>query len=171
MANHALKSVIGAEDIVRQDAFLVPPRLLRIVGYDTPDGREHPLWDPRVLEFKRGVRKAVAHLLDSVRTQGILMPLLVRRDGKELDVGIGRCRAMAARLVGEAHPELGIVVPVVVKNGWTDEDWRDAILAENIARRNEDAVAEAELVAERLKMNPSEKRLADRKSTRLNSSH
>ena len=67
-------------------------------------------------------------LADSIRTHGIVQPLLVRRQGERYELIAGERRWRAARLAGLAK------VPVVVKDV-PDKDLLEIALIENIQRR------------------------------------
>lgn len=79
----------------------------------------------------------LAQLSDSIRTQGVLQPLLVRR----LDVGYelvaGERRLRAAKMAGLER------VPVVVKNV-SDTEMLEMSIVENIQRENLNPMEEAE---------------------------
>jgi ParB family transcriptional regulator, chromosome partitioning protein len=83
----------------------------------------------------------LAELRDSIREQGILQPLLVRKDGLGYELVAGERRLRASRMAGLQQ------VPVVIKD-ISDEALLEMSIIENIQRED-----------------------LDRKSTRLNSSH
>jgi hypothetical protein len=114
----------SAIDAPRQNAWLVDPRELTIVGLDTPDGAEHPLYDDRVALpldpiFVAGIRKF-----------GILQAVKVRKDGDRLLVVAGRQRVRAARAFTDVR------VPVMLERG-DDAHVQDAGIAENEHRVND----------------------------------
>jgi ParB family transcriptional regulator, chromosome partitioning protein len=76
-------------------------------------------------------------LADSIRSQGIIQPLLVRRQGNRYELIAGERRWRAARLAGMAK------VPVVVKN-IPDKDLLEIALIENIQRENLNPIEEAQ---------------------------
>lgn len=75
----------------RLNAFGMDPNDLTIVGLDTKDGPEHPLYDPRVLA------PLEESMVLSIMTHGVLEPVKVRKDGKAVEVVFGRRRVMHAR--------------------------------------------------------------------------
>src|SRR5215213_6053004 len=76
-------------------------------------------------------------LADSIRSQGIIQPLLVRRQGDRYELIAGERRWRAARLAGLAK------VPVVVKDV-ADKDLLEIALIENIQRENLNPIEEAQ---------------------------
>jgi ParB family transcriptional regulator, chromosome partitioning protein len=80
---------------------------------------------------------ALEGLADSIRSQGIIQPLLVRRLGDRYELIAGERRWRAARLAGLAK------VPVVVKDV-PDKDLLEIALIENIQRENLNPIEEAQ---------------------------
>src|SRR5690348_3883389 len=80
---------------------------------------------------------ALEGLADSIRTQGIIQPLLVRRTADRYELIAGERRWRAARLAGLSK------VPVVVKDV-ADKDLLEIALIENIQRENLNAIEEAQ---------------------------
>ncbi|HEY2963551.1 MAG TPA: ParB/RepB/Spo0J family partition protein [Pyrinomonadaceae bacterium] len=76
-------------------------------------------------------------LADSIRTHGIVQPLLVRRQGDRYELIAGERRWRAARLAGLSR------VPVVVKDV-PDQDLLEIALIENIQRENLNPIEEAQ---------------------------
>ena len=76
-------------------------------------------------------------LADSIRTHGIVQPLLVRRQGDRYELIAGERRWRAARLAGLSR------VPVVVKEV-PDQDLLEIALIENIQRENLNPIEEAQ---------------------------
>lgn len=76
----------------RQDAFLVFPEDLVIIGLDTKDGTEHPLWDPRIMD------PVEPKMVANVRAYGVFEPVIMQRleDGRVVVLD-GRQRVRAAR--------------------------------------------------------------------------
>jgi ParB family transcriptional regulator, chromosome partitioning protein len=79
----------------------------------------------------------LAELSDSIREQGILQPLLVRKDGLGYELVAGERRLRAARLAG-LHQ-----VPVVIKDV-SDEALLEMSIIENIQREDLNPLDEAE---------------------------
>ena len=80
---------------------------------------------------------ALEGLADSIRTHGIVQPLLVRRQGDRYELIAGERRWRAARLAGLAK------VPVVVKEV-PDRDLLEIALIENIQREDLNPIEEAQ---------------------------
>jgi len=76
-------------------------------------------------------------LANSIRTHGIVQPLLVRRQGDHYELIAGERRWRAARLAGLSK------VPVVVKEV-PDQDLLEIALIENIQRENLNPIEEAQ---------------------------
>lgn len=72
-----------------------------IVGLDTDDGPDHPLYDERI-------RMPVPEtLIRNIRAYGVLKPVLFERDGDRPLVVDGRQRVRAARVVRDRQREAG----------------------------------------------------------------
>jgi ParB family chromosome partitioning protein len=98
----------------RRSYFVFTPDECIIVGLDTKDGKEHPLYDERI---KLPVDEA---LVRSIQTYGVLKPILFERDGDRVLVVAGRRRVRAARVAAERQRnagELEVVVPAIPKRG------------------------------------------------------
>lgn len=76
-------------------------------------------------------------LADSIRTHGVVQPLLVRRQGEGYELIAGERRWRAARLAGLSK------VPIVVKDV-PDHDLLEIALIENIQRENLNPIEEAQ---------------------------
>ena len=76
-------------------------------------------------------------LADSIRTHGVVQPLLVRRQGDRFELIAGERRWRAARLAGLTK------VPIVVKDV-PDRDLLEIALIENIQRENLNPIEEAQ---------------------------
>ena len=76
-------------------------------------------------------------LADSIRSHGIVQPLLVRRQGERYELIAGERRWRAARLANLAK------VPVVIKDV-PDQDLLEIALIENIQRENLNPIEEAQ---------------------------
>ncbi|MBI2737252.1 MAG: ParB/RepB/Spo0J family partition protein [Rhodospirillales bacterium] len=92
----------------------------------------------------------VSDILPSVRTRGILQPLLVRPEGEEFEVVAGRRRYFCAKLLaeeqGEAEP-----LPCAVMEPGDDAGALEASLIENIARLDPDEMSQYECFARLIK--------------------
>lgn len=112
----------------RLNAFGYDPDDLVIVGLDTSDGPEHPLFDERA---KLPVSEA---FVKNVCVHGVLEPVLVRKDGGRVLVVAGRQRVKAARAANVLLRDEGseaIEVPVMLRRGG------DAVMAGVMISENE----------------------------------
>lgn len=130
----------------RANMFYMSPAALTIIGVDTDDGADHPLWR------KPGAEPDIAELEASMRTIGQIEPVVVRKDGDGTPVVVeGRTRTLAARRID------GFEVSVVLIRG--DEATASTIAAAaNHVRRTESAIALADDAAHlsRLGKSPAE---------------
>lgn len=100
----------------KTDLHLVPPEALTIIGLDTQDGKEHPLYDERV---KLPVDPA---MVKNVAFNGVIENIICKRDGDRLLVVAGRQRTRWAREANKQLEKEGsplVKVPVTIKR--TDE--------------------------------------------------
>lgn len=129
----------------RATAFMMEPDALTIVGLDTKDGPEHPLYDERIkLPLDEG-------LVLNVRAYGVMQSVLVRKNGSLIEVVAGRQRVRAAREANkrlEAEGFQPMRIPCMVRK---DRDARalGVMVSENENRREDDAVTRA-LKAQRM---------------------
>jgi ParB family chromosome partitioning protein len=79
----------------------------------------------------------LGELADSIRSQGVIQPLLVRRDGTGFELVTGERRLRAARLAGLTR------VPVVLKE-FSDRQMLEISIVENIQREDFNPMEEAE---------------------------
>lgn len=125
----------------RADNFRNPPSAYTIIGLDTDDGPEHPLYDRRVVAMKAAGRAGVASLIDSLLA-GQISEINCRKNGPTKEVGVGRRRVYAGRFI-EAE---GLKPDFMLRTTYhtlTDLQWRARILAENLVRKDSDAFTEA----------------------------
>lgn len=125
----------------RADNFRNPPSAYTIIGLDTDDGPEHPLYDRRVVAMKAAGRAGVASLIDSLLA-GQISEINCRKNGPTKEVGVGRRRVYAGRFI-EAE---GLKPDFMLRTTYhtlTDLQWRARILAENLERKDSDAFTEA----------------------------
>jgi len=127
--------------------FKFDPSDLRIIGLDTDDGEEHPLWDPTASE---PVSEAFARELDE---NGQLEPVLFARAGEgEADVVAGRRRVKGIRLVnmwrkdrpsdGSQGPSEPMVVTAILHDGDAKALAR-AVASENANRKDHSLLEKA----------------------------
>jgi len=146
----------------RKNMFAVPPEQLTLIGLDTKDGPEHPLYDPRVKQ------PPPEWMIRSVIKHGIRQNISVRKiivDGKErYEVIYGRKRVRAARAANKRLKEEGsnflITVPTVLEK--QDEDTLFSFMVvENELREDTDVLQKAELASRMRRRGASEKDIAD----------
>lgn len=124
----------------RMNAFSMDPNELIIVGLDTGDGPEHPLFDERVhMPLDEG-------LVRNIKAFGVLQAITVRKNGDRVEVVAGRQRVRAAREASRRNVEEGmepIKVPCFVRRG-KDPSMLGVIISENENRQNDDPVTRAQ---------------------------
>lgn len=112
---------------------------LRIIGLDTDDGKEHPLYDEKIH------RKLDEKLVQNIDKYGIHTPIKVRKNGPYADVVFGRTRVRAAREVNRRRRERGdpeLKVPCTKIEG--EEKYQMAVsFSENSARRQTEPLDQA----------------------------
>lgn len=93
---------------------------------------------PSPFQPRRSVNEeALQELIDSVKTHGILQPLVARRAGSEFQLIVGERRLQAARRAGLEK------VPVVLREA-TDREMLELALVENLQREDINAMEAAE---------------------------
>ena len=86
---------------------------------------------------KRFDDAAIDELAESIRRQGILQPLVVRRSGSEYEIVVGERRFRAAVVAGLKE------IPAVVRDSLNDGQMLELALVENIQREDLDPIDEA----------------------------
>lgn len=126
----------------RRDHFGKDPNDCIIIGLDTNDGPEHPLYDRRVERLKTLGRAAVADMIESLLRNKQISDVSCRQNGDTVETGCGKHRVFALRFIKaeklSADYEVRVIYPRL-----TDDQWRDRIIAENLDRRDSDAFTEA----------------------------
>ena len=135
----------------RLNAFGVVPENLTIVGLDTKDGKEHPLYDERIsLPLDEG-------LVRNIMVFGVLEPVLVRKNGSFVEVIDGRQRVRATREANRRlakQGEMTHAVPCFVKRG--DEQQIMGVMLSTFIRQDDSALAKAQKCQRYLDMGRSE---------------
>lgn len=126
----------------RIDGYTKDPDECIIIGLDTDDGPEHPLYDRRVERLKTMGRAAVADLIDSIVANKQISDVSCRTNGDTVEVGCGKHRVFALRFIKKEGLAEAFNVRVCYPR-LTDDQWRDRILAENLDRHDSDAFTEA----------------------------
>jgi ParB family transcriptional regulator, chromosome partitioning protein len=103
------------------------------------------------LNMRHG-RKApdISDILPSVRTRGILQPLLVRPEGEGFEIVAGRRRYFCAKAVVEERGEIEALPCAIMEEG-DDAAALEASLIENVARRDPDEMTQYEAFARLVK--------------------
>jgi ParB family chromosome partitioning protein len=123
----------------------VDPKELIIIGLDTDDGEEHPLYDERVF------LPVDENLVKNISVYGVQQPVLVRKEGDVCYVIDGRQRTRAARKANqsaEAAGEYSIRVPIRLV-AQSDNRVAGIMISTNELRQEDDVLAKA-LKAQRL---------------------
>lgn len=98
----------------RFDGFRFDPDELVIIGRDTKDGPEHPLYDPR------GLRNFDEQTVKTIMSDGVLQTITFKRDGERTLVLAGRGRVIDAREANRRLRDLGrpiVKVPGLPRSG------------------------------------------------------
>lgn len=120
--------------------FLMFPNELVIIGLDTSQGEEHPLYDTRIhLPVDEGMVLNIDHY-------GVLQPVVVRKQGDRVEVVAGRQRVRAAREVNKRRAASGVGEPLrvpVLFNKSTDSVLAGVQISENEVRRGDSPLDKA----------------------------
>lgn len=140
----------------RMNAFAMEPEALTIVGLDTGDGPEHPLYDERVQKplAEGRVRNVMVH--------GVLEPVLVRKNGPLVEVVAGRQRVRWAREANKrlsAEGAMTIKVPCMVRRD-QDQSVIAVMVAENENREDDDPIVRAKKAQRMLNFGNTEEDVA-----------
>lgn len=123
-----------------------PPEAYTIVGLDTDDGEEHPLWDPSCNDEPDEV------LAESLGTRGQLQAIVIRKNGDRLEVVAGRSRVKAARLWNTANPDRKIELRNTVRRGDSPVELVELVIAENEHRKPKPIVVRARMAQKLLNL-------------------
>jgi len=146
----------------RKNLHMMDPDELTLIGLDTKDGPEHPLYDPRVHN------EPPEWMIISVMDDGILENVEVRKvivnKGKErYEIVIGRKRVRAAReankRLAKKGSELRVLVPTMLAK---DDDLAlfSHMVIENELREGTDVLQKAELAARMRRMGADDEMIA-----------
>lgn len=124
----------------RINAFLMDPSALVVVGLDTDDGPEHPLYDERIhLPIDEAlVRNLMRH--------GNKVPLIVRKNGETAEVVDGKQRTRCGRVANErlvAEGKVPLRLKVIVERG-SDGDMFGVLILANALRQGDGPLQKAE---------------------------
>lgn len=139
-------------DAPSKTIYMVNPETLVIVGIDTKDGPEHPLYDERIhLPLNKKLAK-------NIQVRGVIEPVIVRKDGEDLQVVDGRQRVRSCReanidLAAEGKEE--VLVPCLVERG-KDQDMVGIMVSTNEHRKDNSPMAKARMLAKYMTMGYTE---------------
>lgn len=129
----------------RGTIFRLDPDELVIIGLDTDDGPEHPLYDASI---KRPLNEAT---VQDIMLRGVQHAVTGRKNGDRVEVVLGRDRTRHAREAKKRLLEKGVRdfrIKVEVKRYASDLDMRLDMRSENYHRRVIDAITRAKDMAE-----------------------
>lgn len=113
----------------RKDAYFFRPEDLTVVGVDTKDGEEHPLYDERAFEpLDEAMVRNIMHY-------GVKVAIVIRKNGPNSEVVDGRRRVLHAREANRRLAERGEPPVKVLATG--DKYSRDANLMGVMLSANE----------------------------------
>lgn len=124
----------SAIDAKRLNAFAMDPDDVIIIGLDTKDGPEHPLYDERV---KLPVDQP---LVLNIKHFGVIEPVVLRKNGDTAEVVDGRQRVRAAREANKQLRKIGsepLLVPAMLRRG-PEEALAGVMISANELRRDDD---------------------------------
>ena len=122
-----------ALDAKRLNAFAMDPNNIVVIGHDTKDGPEHPLYDERI---KMPLEES---MILNIMAEGVHEAVLVRKNGDQAEVVAGRRRVLHAREANKRLKRAGselLLVPVMVKRG-TDGEMFGISISENEIRKDD----------------------------------
>jgi len=128
-----------ALDAPRKSVFMVDPGKLVLIGLDTEDGPEHPLYDETVTD------EPDETMAESLGIHGQQQAIVCRKNGDALEVIAGRTRTKAARLWNDCHPDDPIVLECRIVRGKTDVELLELLVVENEHRRDKSPIVKARL--------------------------
>lgn len=143
-----------AVDLPRQSMFSADPASLVIVGYDTDDGQDHPLWDPSCSD------EPDETLAESLGAHGQLQPIVIRKNGERLEVVAGRGRTKAARLWNEANPDRPLSLRCTLTRGKSTVELAEAVIAENEHRKERPISVKARMAQRLIDLGRTEDQVA-----------
>lgn len=124
----------------RSQVFHLDPADIVIIGLDTDDGPEHPLWDSRI------DLPVVEETVHNMMAHGVLEPITVRKNGDVAEVIYGRQRVKHAREANRRLKKLGrkaIRVECKVRRGDADGKLVALGFSENHHRRDDTPLNQA----------------------------
>ncbi len=132
------------ENATRGSHFKLDPSECIIVGLDTEDGPEHPLWDKRIrLPIDPG-------MVASIKDRGVIQPIRVAVENGRCYVVAGRQRVRSARVAVEHGVE--VTIPALAEKMGDVERHAETARIENAIRRDDsilDKAADAQRALDR----------------------
>ncbi len=141
----------SAIDAKRGNVFYIEPERLVLV-YD----KEHLLYDPRV------EMPADENMVRNIMVKGVIEPVIVRKNGQDIEVVAGRARtkaALEANVRLSAEGKLPVLVPVMIRGG-DDADLYGVLVSENEIRREDSPVSKGEKARKMLNMGRTVQQIA-----------
>lgn len=141
----------SALDAPRLNAFNMEPEALTLVEDPT-----HPLYDSRV---HHPVDEA---LMLNIMVNGVLEPVIVRKNAESIEVVDGRSRTKAVRAANErlkAEGKQTLRIPVIVRRG-RDADLFGVVISANECRRNDELLVKIEKATRLMDMGKNEGEVA-----------
>lgn len=145
-----------ADQAGRRSYFMFDPDECIVIGHDTKDGPEHPLYDERIkLPLDEG-------LVRNIQVYGVIEPIIFSRDGEKILVVAGRRRVLHAREAKKRQlkaGEVAVQVPAIPKRG-EDVYLFGVSRSENALRTNDGPLTNARNAQRMLDMGSSEAEIA-----------
>lgn len=137
----------------RSDTLWMDPEKLVIVGLDTEEGPEHPLYDERIHLPVTEV------FVDNIAEYGVIEPVIVRKNGDSLEVVDGRRRVRGAR---EANKRKGVEVsvPTMFRREPEQSGFLGVVISLNEQRVDDNALVKAKKAQRMLNAGKSEQDVA-----------
>lgn len=110
-----------------------------VVGLDTDDGPEHPLYDERIND------PLDENMVRNIMWQGVIEPIIIRKDGEACQVVAGRRRVRHAREANRRLLEQGrepIRILAINRRG-SDAEMAGVMISENEVRKDDGPLAKA----------------------------
>ena len=121
-----LESLMGGADAEVGGAAAVPDAMIKLDDIRPNKNQPRKNFDP----------EALAELSDSIKQNGVLQPILLRKKGQKYEIVAGERRYQAAKMAGLTE------IPAVVRE-ISDEDVFKLALIENLQRSDLDPIEEA----------------------------
>ena len=109
-----------------------------VIEVNIKELRRNP-YQPRI---KMDIEK-LQELSDSIKTHGVLQPIIVKKSIKGYEIVAGERRTKASEMAGFT------TIPAIIKD-FTDEEMMEIALLENVQRENLSAIEEAKAYANML---------------------